>query len=368
MASEWELWHTPAKEGYATIIVGDHKESWLIRSQTFKRFVAKQFFDQNCKAMNSEALAAAVNLLEAQALFKGDDILFMSALAGHEGKLFISTYATRPGRLSRSRPQGWQVIDAATHPFSPFSRGMLPLPIPERGGNIDLLRAFLHVDDDTWRLVLAWLVAALRDRGPYPAVSALFAEQGAGKSTTGRLLRELVDPNVAPLRAEPKDGRDLMIAANNSWTLAYDNLSYVPTWLSDALCRLSTGGGFATRELYTDQDEIIFDSQRPVLLTSIEEVATRSDLLDRCLIDLAPRDSRNINDVPRRSYSRQFRKVQPQIIGALLDAVVVALQRLPSIKLPGLPRMADFCLVVHGGGDGLRLAQGDIYEGLSGES
>ena len=70
-----------------------------------------------------------------------------------------------------------------------------------------------------------------------------------------------------------------MIAANNSWCLAYDNLSHVPAWLSDALCRLSTGGGFATRELYTDQEEIIFDSQRPVLLTSIEEVATRSDLL-----------------------------------------------------------------------------------------
>ena len=120
---------------------------------------------------------------------------------------------------------------------------MLPLPTPESGGSLRELRTFLNVEDSTWPLVVAWLVAALRPRGPYP-VLALFGEQGSAKSTTGRLLRDLVDPNSAPLRAEPRDGRDLMIGANNSWCLAYDNLSHIPPWLSDALCRLSTGGGF----------------------------------------------------------------------------------------------------------------------------
>ena len=207
---------------------------------------------------------------------------------------------------------------------------------------MDQLRGFLNLDDNAWRLVISWLVATLRPRGPYP-VLALFAEQGSGKSTIGRLLRELVDPNAAPLRAEPNDGRDLMIAANNSWCLAYDNLSHVPPWLSDAMCRLSTGGGFATRELYTDQDEVIFDYQRPLLLTSIEEVATRSDLLDRCLIVWLPA----ITEDRRRAEAElfeAFRKDRPQILGALLDVVAVALRRLPSIKLSSLPRMADFAL------------------------
>ena len=105
-----------------------------------------------------------------------------------------------------------------------------------------------------------------------------------------------------------------MIAANNSWCLALDNLSHVPPWLSDALCRLSSGGGFATRELFTDQDEIIFDSQRPVLLTSIEEVVTRSDFLDRGLIAWL----RAIHEERRRSEAEifeAFRRVRPQILG-----------------------------------------------------
>ncbi|GIW78767.1 MAG: hypothetical protein KatS3mg105_0574 [Gemmatales bacterium] len=340
MAADWDLWHTPSKEAYATIEVGNHKENWPVKSQTFRGFVAKRFFDEYGKAMNSEAVSAAINLLQAKALFEGDEHPVYVRLAEHEGNIYLDL-CNDDWQAVEITPQGWEIIDDPPVRFR-RSRGMLALPTPESGGSVDMLRGFLNLDDSAWRLVVSWLVATLRPRGPYP-VLALFAEQGSGKSTIGRLLRELVDPNAAPLRAEPRDGRDLMIAANNSWCLAFDNLSHVQPWLSDALCRLSTGGGFTTRELYTDQDEVIFDSQRPLLLTSIEEVATRSDLLDRCLIVWLPA----IPEENRRAEAElfdAFDKVRAQILGALLDAVAVALDRLPSIKLPGLPRMADFAL------------------------
>jgi hypothetical protein len=217
MATEWELWHTPSKEAYATIVVDNHKENWLVRSQTLKRFVAKQFFDEQGKAMNSEALAAAVNLLEARALFEGDEHLVHVRVAEHDGNIYLDL-CNSAWQVVEVTPQGWCVVDDPPIRFR-RSRGMLALPAPEPGGTVDLLRGFLNVDDNAWRLVLSWLVATLRPRGPYP-ILALFAEQGSGKSTIGRLLRELVDPNAAPLRAEPNDGRDLMIAANNSWCLA----------------------------------------------------------------------------------------------------------------------------------------------------
>lgn len=340
MATAWELWHTPSEEAYATITVNDHKENWPVRSQTFKHFMAKHFFDETGKAINSEALTTAGSLLAAKAQFEGQQHLVHVRVAECDGNIYVDL-CNDNWQVVQVTPQGWRIIADPPIRFR-RSRGMLALPAPEPGGTIDQLRGFLNLDESAWRLVISWLVATLRPRGPYP-ILALFAEQGSGKSTVGRLLRELVDPNAAPLRAEPRDGRDLMIAANNSWCLAYDNLSHVSPWLSDALCRLSTGGGFATRELYTDQDEVIFDSQRPVLLTSIEEIATRSDLLDRCLIVWLPA----IPEDRRRSEAElfeAFRKVRPQIFGALLDAVSVALNCLPLIKLPGLPRMADFAL------------------------
>jgi hypothetical protein len=120
------------------------------------------------------------------------------------------------------------------------------------------------------------------------------------KSTAARVLRGLVDPNGAPLRCEPREPRDLMIAANNGWTIALDNVSHLWGWLSDALCRLSTGGGFATRTLYGNDEETIFDAQRPVILTGIEEVASH------------PQKNRPGNDRPQRSHRPQTREMQGQ--------------------------------------------------------
>ena len=42
------------------------------------------------------------------------------------------------------------------------------------------------------------------------------------------------------------------------------------------------GGGFATRDIYSDDEAKIFSALWPVILNGIEEIATRSDLLDRC--------------------------------------------------------------------------------------
>jgi hypothetical protein len=47
-------------------------------------------------------------------------------------------------------------------------------------------------------------------------------------------------------------------AASNGHVLAFDDLSGLPPWLSDTLCRLTRGGAFSTRRLFTDQDEILF--------------------------------------------------------------------------------------------------------------
>jgi hypothetical protein len=132
-----------------------------------------------------------------------------------------------------------------------------------------------------------------------------------------------------------------MIAAKNAWVIALDNLSFLPAWLSDASCRLATGGGFGTRELYTNDEEQLFDSMRPVILTGITAVASRPDLLDRSILLELPSIPKEIRKTEEELYSA-VELVLPGILGALLDAVARALNNLPTVKLPSLPRMADF--------------------------
>ena len=156
-----------------------------------------------------------------------------------------------------------------------------------------------------------------------------------------RLLRRIIDPVVAPVRSAPRNDRDLLIAAVNSWVIAYDNLSGVPPWLSDALCRLATGGGLSTRELYTDSDEVIFDAMRPVILNGIDHLAERADLADRALILQLPRIENKINE---QQLYLAFERDLPKLLGALYTAVSTALARIDQVSLPEKPRMADFAL------------------------
>jgi hypothetical protein len=200
---------------------------------------------------------------------------------------------------------------------------MKPLPRPIPGGRLEiLLDPFVNVGSpEDLTLLIGWLVAALRPMGSQ-LVLELQGEQGSGKSTLLDVLKETVDPNKAAKRSEPKEPRDLMIAASSNWLLSLDNLSGIPPWLSDALCRLSTGGAFGTRQLYTDEEEILFEAKRPIVINGIGAVVTRPDLLDRSILLSLPHMTKGTIKEERKFWEA-FHAVSGQILGALCDALVL---------------------------------------------
>lgn len=343
LASDAELWHTVGHgDAYATFTISGHAEHWPIRSRAFKRLLCHRFFSLYQKALGAQAVQDALNVLEGNAIFEGPKFPVHIRVAGVGDTVYVDL-ANDSWQVVEIDAAGWRVREAIDVPVR-FRRAkaMLPLPNPIHGGDISELRGFVNVTDEDWPLLLGWLVGSLRPIGPYPALN-LNGEQGSAKSTTARTLRMLIDPNTAPLRSEPRDARDLMIAANNGWLVCLDNLSNLQVWFSDALCRLATGGGFATRTLYENDEETIFDSMRPSILTGIEELASRSDLLDRSLVLSLPR----ITLTGRRTESahwRDFGFAHARILGALLDAVSAAICNLPTTHIAELPRMADFAL------------------------
>jgi len=341
LAADVELFHGADGTGYADLEINDHRETWPIRSRGFKRWLARRFYEAIGGAPSSEALRSAWNVIEARAHFDAPQMDVYIRVAGHDGKLYLDL-ADGAWRAVEIDEVGWRVVEEPPVRFR-RAAGMKPLPVPAAGGSVEMLRSFLNVGgDDDFVLVVAWALAVLRNRGPYPVI-VLSGEQGSAKSTFSAILRALLDPNSAPLRALPREDRDLFIAATNGHVLTFDNVSGLPGWISDTLCRLATGGGFAVRQLYTDQDEVLFDAARPVVLNGIEEIVTRPDLADRAIfltLELIPEERRR----PEKELWAAFEKVRPQILGALLDAVSAGLRRLPETRLERLPRMADFAL------------------------
>ena len=185
--------------------------------------------------------------------------------------------------------------------------------------------------------------------------------KGSAKSTTTELIKDLIDPAGMPTRALPRSEQDLMIAAQNSWVLALDNISEIPKWLSDSLCRLSTGGGLSTRTLYSDKEEQLFHSKRPMILNGINNIIERPDLIDRAVFVFFP----NISQTERkaqRDIKKEFEDVKPLILGGIFKAISTALANHNHIHLEKKPRMADAAIWVSAAEAALPWRKGKFLE------
>lgn len=339
-------------EPYAGLPVAGHVEYYPLRSQVVVSWLSRQLYEMYEKVPNPTALQSALATLEGRARFDNAPRPVFVRIGEHAGQLFLDLGDARWAAVGIDA-SGWRVVDRQPIVFR-RARGTLPLPEPQRGGDLTALAGVLRLtatgeddqraDNETaadaaWRLAVAWLVAAARPVGPYP-ILLLHGAPGSGKSTVTRALRAILDPNSAPIRSEPRSEHDLVIAAKNSHVIAIDNVTSLSPWLSDALCRLATGGGLSVRKLYTDADESLFSASRPIIVNGIASVATRADLLDRAmLIDLPTR-----TDSARRTEAElwhDFAHVHPYVLGALLTVVSGALGNLNPCVPKHLPRMAD---------------------------
>jgi Domain of unknown function (DUF3854) len=323
---------------WCTFEVDDHLEHHRLRSEAARRYLRQLTHEKAGIIPGAQSVQDAIATLEAITP-RAEPFPVFVRIGEKEGKLYLDL-GSHDWSAIEIDSEGWRWVKVPPVRFR-RSKGMVAIPTPVKGGVLEELRSFLNTPQETeWRFALAWVLAALRAKGPYP-IAILQGEQGCAKSTTARMLRSLVDPNACALRTSPRNEQDLAIAASNGWVVAYDNLSGVSDWLSDALCRAATGGGFATRALYSNDEETLLEFQRPVLLNGIDEVATRGDLADRALLVTLPR----IEEDKRKEESevwRDFEEARPRILGALLDVVSAGLKKLPSITAKRLPRMADF--------------------------
>lgn len=356
------LFHTANKEGFADCTSNGHRETWAVESPGFRRWLHHQFYLRTKATPDAKAMRAALDVIDGRARYDGPErTVFLRIAQDADDKAVYVDLGGDDWRAVRITGDGWEIVESTAVPVR-FRRAanMDALPPPERGGDIHLLRPFLNLrerpagetengaenyadsgicGDDAFTLVVAWLLKGFRLKGTHP-ILGLSGDQGSGKTATAGKLRGLIDPNRAPWRGLPRDERDLFVAAQNSYALLFDNVSGVSEVLSDALCRLASGGASGSRKLYTDDEEKVVEARRLILLTGIEDVATRADLVGRFLFvplaEIAPTQRKT-----EEESDREFAAARPRILGAMYDLASAGLHRLPETRPAALPRMAD---------------------------
>jgi hypothetical protein len=162
---------------------------------------------------------------------------------------------------------------------------------------------------------------------------------GSGKTTIQRLLKRAVDPTAPEtIRFDP---RDFLQKAAHAFVVMLDNQNTVPEWAADTLCRLVTGEADSKRRLYTDDEDVIIELRRAVLLNGINVPTDRGDVLDRSLVVELER----IPDGERKTEEEMWERFEvehPKLLGALFDVLSQAIARKPSLKLSRRPRLADW--------------------------
>jgi hypothetical protein len=117
----------------------------------------------------------------------------------------------------------------------------------------------------------------------------------------------------------------------------------VQAWLSDCLCRASTGDGSVKRALYTDHDVAVMAYRRCVFVNGVDLIVDRGDLAERVVVvDLRRVQTRR----PEDELAEAWDTARPGLLGALLDLAAAVHERLPAIHVDDLPRMADFAKVL----------------------
>lgn len=339
--SEYVLGVTDTDEPFGVSTSRPHIAMLLRGGRTGLRAeLSRQFFALNNTVPSQQALADAGMVLEGFATQEAPRRVYLR-VGDSDGAVYLDM-GDPDCHAIEIRGNGWRLVDTAPVLFR-RTKLTAALPIPHLG-KLSKLWEFVAVAEEDRPLVLAWLVAALVQTDvPHP-ILALLAEQGATKSTVTRVLVSLVDPSAVPLRQPPRDIDGWTTAAAASWVVALDNLSgAVPAWLSDCLCRASTGDGSVKRALYTDSDVAVTSFRRCVIVNGVDLIVDKGDLAERVLpVELPRVTKRRAED----DVTAAWEKARPGVFGALLDLAANVHHRLPTVMVADLPRMADFAKVL----------------------
>jgi len=309
-----------------------------INGSDYRQHISGILFNETGKAANAESVRGAVNILGYFAT-KNPRVRLSVRFARNEEGLWLDLCDDK-WRAIRITDSGWEMSEHPPILFRRFAH-MLPLPVPDRNGDVHALRGFLNLANESdWILVVAWLAAALVPDIPRPLLP-LHGPQGAAKTTLARFLRSVLDPSASDILHLHPDEAELAQTLDHHAVPLFDNLTKISTRQGDLLCKAVTGGGFAKRVLYSDDEDKCFSFKRPMLLTGINVPTTAPDFLDRCVL----LELERIPPAHRKTEAelwREFEKAKPRILGGLLNIIPKAIQILDSIVIPQLPRMADF--------------------------
>ena len=334
-----EFFHDQREKAYIIIQTKNGHEVLSVDSYRFKTWLSNLVWQEFETALNAQVLKTIQNQFAGIAIHEGSLRELNVRYARCEDAIWIDLDSHQAVKVTET---GHEIISNPPALFRWFSH-MKPLPLPEQNGDLWQLTKFLNIrDSGSQLLLLCYLIAAMDPTIPIPAL-VFHGVKGSTKTTSLKVIKRVLDPSRVLVRGTIPVQDEFSLAAWQNRVLFFDNLSSIPPWFSDALCRVVTGEGWSKRTLYTDEDVTFFEYMGVIGLAGINCIVDKSDLLDRSIIiplnSLTPKERRLESE-----FWGEFDDALPSILGGLYATLSKTLSIVETLKLPELPRMADFGL------------------------
>jgi hypothetical protein len=335
------FFHNELKDPYVRVFINDHYEIWSCKSKNFKRWLAKIYWETYKKAPSSEVIKSGINIIEGRACFDGSQISLFNRVAFSDNTIWYDL-ADSKWRAIKITEKGWSIENEPPIIFRRYAHQQAQVD-PTKNGDLKLLLKYVNIpDSQNQLLLLVWLVSCFIPDFPHPVLT-IYGPQGSAKSVSSKIFKKVTDPSSIEVTSFPKDLKELVQILSHHWCLFFDNLSDLPAAVSDMLCKAVTGDGFSKRELFSDDDDIIYNFKRCLGINGINLVSERADLMERSILLELERVSQE-NRKQESTLFAEFDLDKPLILGGIFDTLVKALQLKPLINPDDLllPRMADF--------------------------
>ena len=331
IASTLPLFHDPNNETYVFL----DNEVVSLRSRTIRHYLSYQMNKKTGKSPNSDSLNQTITTLEGKAIYESPKKELFNRVAQLDNALW---YDLGKGESVKISNEGWS-IESSPILFKRYAHQQEQVT-PAGGGDPWEIFDFLNVDKEHQLLVLVYIISCFVPDIPHPIFHP-HGSQGAGKTTLCRVIKKICDPSSIETLITPKEITQLTQVISHHHVCLFDNLSDLPSWMSDLLAQACTGGGFSKRKLYTDDEDVIYQVKRCIGLNGINLLVSKSDLMDRTILLHLERIVPN-KRIDEKVLWENFDKVKTEILGGIFDTLVKAIAIHPSVKLSQLPRMADF--------------------------
>ena len=324
-----------------------------LESNKYKYYLTRLFRENTGgQIVGKDTVKNAINSLAANAIFDGETVPLHLRVAWGSQKnrcnpdCIYYDMADDGRRTTELSKNNWRIINGSdiNSPILFKRHNQTAQVEPERNYPQDIFEQFLNltnVKNKKHRQLLAVYIVSLLIPDIDHTILTTYGPKGAAKSFLLELIKKLIDPSKPVLLTLQKNLAEFIQQVNHNYLAFYDNVKYIPYWLSDEICKAVTGIGHTKRKLYYNDEDIIYEHKRSISLNGINVALTEPDALDRSIfIELE-----EIDDEYRRKEEEllaEFEKIRPKLLGCIFDILVKAMQIKPRLQLTRLSRMADF--------------------------